>query len=83
MIDVFTGFLMLQALKNQEARTVAAALWEICSIIGPPKVIQSANGPQFISGTIRALTRLLGVEHRFISEYNPLADGKVILTVEL
>ena len=82
VVDVFTGFLMLRALKNQEARTVAAALWEICSIIGPPKVIQSDNGPQFISGTIRALTRLLGVEHRLISEYNPRADGKVERAVQ-
>jgi transposase InsO family protein len=82
VIDVFTGFLMLRALRNQEARTVAAALWEICSIIGPPKIIQSDNGPQFISGTIRALTRLLGVEHRLISEYNPRADGKVERAVQ-
>jgi len=82
VIDVFSGFLMLRALKNQEARTVAAALWEICAIIGPPKVIQSDNGPQFISGTIRALTRLLGIEHRFISQYNPRADGKVERVVQ-
>ena len=82
VIDVFSGFLMLRALKNQEARTVARALWEICAIIGPPKVIQSDNGPQFISGTIRALTRLLGIEHRFISEYNPRADGKVERVVQ-
>ena len=82
VVDVFTGFLMLRALKDQKARTVAAALWEICSIIGPPKVIQSDNGPQFISGTIRALTRLLGVEHRLISEYNPRADGKVERAVQ-
>ena len=82
VIDVFSGFLMLKALKNQEARTVAAALWEICAVIGPPKVIQSDNGPQFISGTIRALTRLLGIEHRFISQYNPRADGKVERVVQ-
>jgi len=82
VVDVFTGFLMLRALSDGKAKTVAAALWEICSIIGPPKVIQSDNGPQFISGTIRALTRLLGVEHRLISEYNPRADGKVERAVQ-
>jgi hypothetical protein len=42
-----------------------------------PKVLQSDNGTEFCNETLRALNKLIGVPHRFISEYNPRADGKV------
>src|SRR3569833_3172507 len=44
---------------------------------GLPKIIQSDNGPENVNETMRALVTLTGVDHRFISPYNPRADGKV------
>jgi len=76
-IDVFTGFLVLRPLKNGTAESVAQALWEIWCLIGPPKILQSDNGPEFVNKVLRALTQLTGVDHRFITPYNPRADGKV------
>ena len=76
-VDVFTGFIVLRPMKNKKASTVARELWQIFCILGVPKVLQSDNGTEFCNQYMRALTTLIGVPHRFISEYNPRADGKV------
>lgn len=76
-VDVFTGFIMLKPLKNKSASTIANELWQIFSVIGVPKILQSDNGTEFKNEILNALTNLLGIPHRFISEYNPRADGKV------
>jgi transposase InsO family protein len=76
-ICVFTSFVFLRALKDTKAETVAAALWSIFCIIGIPVILQSDNGPEFANDVIRALIKLTGIEHRYISPYHPQADGKV------
>jgi hypothetical protein len=76
-IDVFTGFTFLRAVKDTTAVTIAQQLWEIFSILGFPKILQSDNGPEYVSDVIRALLQLTGMEQRLISPYNPRADGKV------
>ena len=81
-VDVFTGFLILRALKQKTAESVARTLWEIFTIIGVPRVLQSDNGTEFKNEIVAALTRLEGIEHRFISPYNPRADGKVERSVK-
>lgn len=81
LVDVCTGFVMLRPILVKTAETTAHALWDIFTTIGVPKVLQSDNGSEFLNETIRALTKKLGVPHRFISEYNPRADGKVERTV--
>ncbi len=77
LVDVFTGFIILRPLKNKRAETVARTLWDIFTIIGIPKILQSDNGTEFLNEVIRTLNRLVGIESRYISEYNPRADGKV------
>ena len=76
-IDVFTGFIMLRAVKQTTAETIASELWDIFSVLGIPKIVQSDNGTEYVNEILRALVRITGIEHRFISEYNPRADGKV------
>jgi hypothetical protein len=68
---------MLRPLKDTTAENVAKELWDIFSIIGFPKILQSDNGSEFVNETLRTLVKLTGIEHRFISPYNPRADGKV------
>ena len=77
LVDVCTGFLILRPLQDKKMETVARALWEIFCDFGLPKTLQSDNGTEFSNENLRAITRLIGVPHRFISEYNPRADGKV------
>ena len=82
LVDVFSGFAMLRTLKDKTAQTTATALWEIFSVIGIPKILQSDNGGEFRNVTLACLNRLVGVSHRFISAYNPRSDGKVERTVK-
>ena len=77
IIDVFTGFVFLRAIKTTSAECVAQALWELFCTFGLPKILQSDNGPEFVNKIIAALVRITGVDHRFISPYHPAADGKV------
>lgn len=76
-ICVFTGFVLLRPLRNTTAEVVARKLWKIFCTIGFPKILQSDNGPEFVNDILRALVKITGIEHRFISPYNPRADGKV------
>ncbi len=77
VIDVFTGFAQLRACKSSTAEEIAKELWDIFCIFGFPKILQSDNGHEFVNDLLRTLTKISGVEHRFISPYNPRADGKV------
>jgi hypothetical protein len=77
VIDVWTGFVILRSLRNSEMETVARKLWKIFCLVGWPRILQSDNGPEFVNKILRALVKLTGLDHRFISPYNPRADGKV------
>jgi hypothetical protein len=76
-IDVFTGFVILRAMKDTSAEETARNLWDIFTTIGIPRILQSDNGSEFIGDVIDTLMKIIGVEHRFITPYNPRADGKV------
>jgi hypothetical protein len=77
VIDVFTGFTQLRACKSSTAEEIAKEIWDIFCAFGFPRILQSDNGHEFVNDLLRALVRISGVEHRFISPYNPRADGKV------
>lgn len=70
-------FRLLVPLKNKENVTVATALWSIMSIFGPPAILQSDRGSEFVDLTVKALSEVFGVERRLIAQYNPRANGAV------
>lgn len=77
VVDVFTGFVILRALPANTAATVARELWDIITIMGPPKILQSDNGTEFVNAIIRNLCLRQGISHRLITAWHPEADGKV------
>ncbi len=77
IIDVFTGFVMLYAIPNIQAETIAQKLWEVICILGPPKIIQSDSGSEFVNAIIKVLMRHEGISHIVITAYHPESDGKV------
>lgn len=77
IIDVFTGFAILRACTSSTAEEIAKELWDVFCLFGFPKILQSDNGHEFVNDLMRVLVKLSGMEHRFISPYNPRADGKV------
>ena len=75
--DVFTSFSILRALPSKSADIVAGALWQIFCDVGPPRLLQSDNGTEFVNETIAALHSLFGNQHRTITAYNPRSAGVV------
>jgi len=76
-IDVFTGFVFLEALPNQEGTTIAHQLFKWFCVFGFPQILQSDNGREFVNEVLRALVQISGIDHRLIAPYNPRTDGKV------
>ncbi len=81
IIDVFTGFVVLKPLLNHDPATIARSLFETFCIIGPPRVLQSDQDASFLDPIMEAMHKLVGIEHRIISQYHPQADGKVERTI--
>ena len=77
LVDVFTRFVLLKAVKSINGAEVALALLEWFCVIGPPKVIQSDRGPEFINEVIEALCKHEGIHHRFSTACNPRANSVV------
>jgi len=75
--DVFTSFTILRPLKDKTAETVAAALWQLFGDLGPPRLIQSDGGREFVNRIITSMVQVHGTEHRTIPAYNPRANGIV------
>ena len=81
IVDHFTGFALLRSMTTTSAHEVAQQLFDVFTTFGPPRILQSDNGPEFVNDVIRALVKLTGLDHRLISPYNPRADGKVERTI--
>jgi hypothetical protein len=77
VICVFTGFVVLRALKTRDAETIAHTLLSIFCLLGFPRIMQSDNGGEFVNEVVAAMCRITGVAQRLISAWNPRADGKV------
>ena len=77
LVDVFTGFAIFRALQTNEGDEVAKVLWDIFCILGIPKILQMDNGSEFDNKVLQALNKRINVNGRYISEYNPRANGKV------
>lgn len=73
---------MLKAIPNKEMTSIARAIWEICTVIGVPRILQSDSGSEFSNKVVNTLCRLGGINRRFIAPYNPRSDGKVERTIK-
>ena len=81
VVDIFSGFVILRALKDKKAETVAQQLWAICALFGLPQIIQSDNGTEFKNEIISAFVKLVNSKRRLTAPYNPRCDGKVERTI--
>lgn len=83
LVDVATRFVILRPLMDKTALAVARAVWDICSLFGFPRRIQSDNGREFCNAVIASLESVLGIEHAYITPYNPSANGLAEVQVKL
>jgi hypothetical protein len=66
----------VEAVRSKEATEIVRVLWRYISIFGPPKVILSDQGKEFVNHLVDSLLRRVGCEHRITSAYNPRTNGQ-------
>lgn len=81
MVDVASRFVVTKPLPNTQQSTVARALFEVFTLFGPPKAMQSDRGSEFISQVLKKLCKAAGIDHRLVAAYNPQANGLAERTV--
>ena len=77
LVDCATRYPEAVALTSTTTEEIADALIGIFSRVGVPKIVLSDNGPQFVSGLMKEVSRLMGVEWTNSSPYHPQANGLV------
>ena len=78
MIDRATRWLEVAPLKNIEAETIAATLYETwITRYGTPLFITSDQGQQFLSDVFLQLRTLLGSHHIKTTTYHPQSNGLI------
>ena len=73
--DVFTKWAEVVPLKSHNAKSVAAAMVEVCARWGPPEVIRSDNGTEFVNAMLEALYDTFGVVVRHGAVRHPQSQG--------
>ena len=75
LVDYATRYPEAVALTSTDTETVAEALLGIFSRVGIPSIMLSDNGPQFVSGLMDEVMRLLSIKSIHSSRYHPMANG--------
>jgi transposase InsO family protein len=77
-IDYATCWPVAEALQDAEATTVADFIYRrIYADYGPPRILLSDNGKNFLSKVVSHFLGLLRTRHRLTTPYHPRANGKV------
>ena len=81
MVDVSTKFVVTVPLKTLTMEEMATVFYQILCLFGPPHIMQSDNGVEFINKLVTALMKAAGVDFRQVAGYNPRANGLAERTV--
>ena len=77
VVDSFSHWSSLVAVKNKSAFEVARALMQVIGNFGAPLRIRSDGGSEFVNGVIAGLQRMMGVTRHVVVPYTPTANGIV------
>lgn len=83
VVDIFSNYTWLRALRDKETATIADAIWRIICDFGAPAIMQNDNEPTLVTNIIDNLALMHGAEHRSIVAYNPRQLGQAERQVSL
>lgn len=77
--DHFTKFSILNALRSKETTEVSHYLYEIFTLIGAPKILQSDNGNEFVGAPLKKMMETFWPETVLVhgSPRHPQSQGSV------
>ena len=82
IVDVFTRFVILRAIPDKRAETIAQTLFQVFCDLGFPRIIQSDNGTEFHNQIVAILVQMIRAEHRFSTPYHPRGNGLAEVNVK-
>lgn len=77
IIDGFSKFIFIRAVKNTKSKTTIKTLEEIFATFGSPKVIISDQGSSFTSNEFKSFSASIGVKHVLNAVATPRANGQI------
>lgn len=77
VIDGFSKFIMIKAVRNTKSNTTIRVLQDIFAIVGCPKVIISDQGTSFTSNEFKNYVKSIGTKHVFNAVSTPRANGQI------
>ncbi|CAH2108926.1 unnamed protein product [Euphydryas editha] len=77
IIDGFSKFIFVRAVRNTKSRTTIKVLEEIFATVGYPKVIISDQGTTFTSNEFKNFVKSLGIKHTCNAVATPRANGQI------
>ena len=76
-VDHLSKFACSRVIKNKTKEVVLAAIKEIFTVMGVPKILQSDNGWEFKNSLLEKYWSKVNVRHIFGSPYHPQSQGSV------
>ncbi|GAB4822872.1 hypothetical protein N2152v2_009918 [Parachlorella kessleri] len=76
-IEASTRHAFAYPIPSKSSPHVAAALAHLFGVIGTPLIVQTDQGGEFVSSTMRSLLKRFNVQHRISSAYHPQSNGCV------
>lgn len=77
-MDASTRYAIVVPVDAVDAKTVADVLMDrVLTVYGPPRIIQTDNGPEFRNELVDQLSRLWGSQRSFSTPYHPRSQGLV------
>lgn len=77
IIDSFSKFIFVKAVRNTKSSTTVKVLEDIFATIGNPKVLISDQGTSFTSAEFKNFTNLIGTKHILNAVATPRANGQI------
>lgn len=76
IVDAFTKFTVVEAVKNQKAQYVVKILMNLSYLFGIPTRIVSDRGSAFTSQAFKTFCKTYGIKHVFNAVATPRANGQ-------
>lgn len=77
IIDSFTKFIILRAVKNTKSKTSISVLKDVFALFGIPAQLISDRGTSFTSNEFKAYIESIGVKHTLNAVATPRANGQI------
>ena len=75
VVCLYTRFVLLRAVPDKSAASIAMALFSMFCDFGFPRILISDNGAEFVNQLVAHMVENCGIDHRLTTAYHPRANG--------